>query len=264
MVGVNATVKLACVLLLLVFVGSVTATKDAYAAIPLALDGLGTHSTCSVFVNQSPNCDAQLLTTTHGHDIIVLEIVDSACCNTNTTISSIIDSSGLTFTLHINYTTTAAKIWEYYTRATSPLNSDNITVVYADSDFGWIGIQVIAIHGANTQAIFDRNPSIPATCTFSNCGNCGVNFASCVTIQTSALDFVIASVAINDAPGCGGETGQGGLMPPGFIDVLSTGKMDVWYSVTTTPRTSVVFNCEATDVNAIVVDAVSFHGAFGT
>ena len=240
-------------LLLLVFVGSFSATKSVYAASPITLDGLGAFSSCGVFMNNVRPCDTQLLTTAHGHDIIILVIVDSSCCNTNETVSSIIDSSGLVFTPRIAYST-YAKVWEYYARTTSPLNSDNITVVY--SDFAWFGIQVIAIHGANNRSIFDQNPSIPGTvsCRGPTCS---------ASIQTSTLDFVIASVAINDADSC--EYSIGGPQPPqGFTPVAYTGKMEVEYSITATPQSNVAFHCNYDDAMAIVLDAISFYGAFGT
>jgi hypothetical protein len=80
-------------------------------------------------------------------------------------------------------------------------------------------------------------------------------------MQTSTPDFVIASIAINDAPPCGGESGQ---VPAGFTSVVYTGKMQVYYAITTTPRSNVVFDCNSTDVTAIVLDAISLNSAFGT
>jgi hypothetical protein len=257
------TEKIFVLFVLLMFVGAFCATNSVHAS-PATLDGLGTFSSCGFFVNDIRTCSAQSLSTTHGHDIIILSVVDSLCCS-NTTISSIIDSSGLTFTPHISYTPNA-KIWEYFARGTSPLNSDNITVVFSSPlDSGWFGIQVFAIHGANTRAIFDQNPSIPATCTVPACGICDTNFGTCsVTMQTSTFDFVIASVAIGDAPPCGGETGQGAHVPPGFTTATFTGKMQVDYAITTTLESNVVFDCAATDVIAIVLDAISLNSAFGT
>jgi hypothetical protein len=68
-------------------------------------------------------------------------------------------------------------------------------------------------------------------------------------------------VAINDAPGCGGETAH---VSPGFTMIAFTGKMEVDYAITATPKSNLVFECAATDVIAIVLDAISFYGAFGT
>src|SRR6266540_1791938 len=83
------------------------------------------------------------LTTTQGFDVVLL-IVECGYSYCPITISSIIDSSGLTFTQRVSYAPND-KLWEYYARPTSPLKSDNITVVFsADAT---IGIQVLAIHG---------------------------------------------------------------------------------------------------------------------
>src|SRR2546427_8923362 len=124
--------------------GGVSSTKPAHATPPLGLDGLGTYTTCMSFdVIGNPTCDAQLLTTTRGHDVIILVAWGIG-------ISSIIDSSGLTFTQRISY---GATLSEYYARALSPLTSDNITALFLGDNFG--EIQVLAIQGANTRGIFD-------------------------------------------------------------------------------------------------------------
>ncbi len=254
MVGLNKKAKLACVFVLLVFVGSVSATRAVYAVPALALDGVGTNTTC-----QAPNCAAQLLTTTRGYDVIVL-VAECGYGYCPLAISSIIDSSGLTFTQRISYAP-GVRLWEYYARATSPLKPDMITVVF-DQSYGVVGIQVLAIHSANTRAIFDPNPSIPVTlsCLSLAC-------EKGVSIQTYALDFVIALTAISDNQACGGYyvPGYGTLYKvPGFSTIISTGSLEVDFAITTAPQTTVVFGCTGTDAIAVVVDAVSFRGAFGT
>jgi len=254
MVGVNTAAKSASLFLVLVFVGSVSATGIVYAVSPLTLDGLGKETSCASG-GYLPTCAAQSLTTTQGHDVIVLVVVDSFP-NDNIVISSIVDSSGLTFTLRASYSP-GAILWEYYARATSPLSSDNITVIFSGDVSGWLEIQALAIHGANTKAIFDQNPSIPATvpCPGLTCS---------ASIQTSTFDFMIASVAIGDGPSCGSPLTEGFLPPQGFTNILYTGKMEVDYAVTATVHSNVVFDCNSDGYAlAIVVDAISFNGAFG-
>ncbi len=231
---------------------------------PLQLDGLGTPPVFS-----SAGAVSQLLTTTKGNDVIIL-IVESL--SSDTAISGIIDSNGLTFAKRVSYTVDSFTLSEYYSRATSPLESDNITVA-CNCPPGYFLIsetRALAIHGANTRAIFDRNPSIPATCALSGCGDCSadrdLNPGTCsVSIQTSTIDFVMALTAINDAPGCGGypDSPAGYRPPPGFTTLTSDSTFELDYMITTIPQSRVMFACNGTDAEAIMVDAISFNGAFG-
>jgi hypothetical protein len=252
-VGVSTKAKSAIVFLLLVFAVSVSTNRSVYAAPPLALDALGVNTTCQAFdpiFHTTQLCDAQSLTTTQGYDAIILV----AMCGCPA-ISSIIDSSGLTFAQRVSY----SGFWEFYARTTSPLRSDNITVVFSH---GWMhGIQVLAIQGANTRAIFDPNASTPKTVPCS-----GVGLMPCSgSITTSTIDFVVVDTAINDAGPCGVVHGVGGVA--GFTTIKTNrgygGWFEVDYAITTEPQSSIVFNCTVTDPIAMVMDAISFHGAFG-
>jgi hypothetical protein len=181
------------------------------------------------------------------------------------------DGSGLTFTQRLTYGDfTKGSLLEYYAIADSPLHSDNITV--AESEFGQPCcsplLQVVAIHGANTRTIFDSNGSMPVTCSGTACGNCTVNFnqGTCsVSIQTSSIDFVIAATAINDAQACGSQDFPGGHPPgvPGFTTVTTSpgyGSMfEFDYRKTTVPHDTITFNCSGTDVEGILLDAVSLR-----
>ena len=269
--------KFACAILLLLTVGNVSATKPAQAAAPpLVLDGIGTSFkfSCLHFVTVFEWCDevaqSQLLTTSKGNDVVMLIVEcgdgNRPCTNTPT----IIDGSGLSFTQRLSYSFNGGKIWEYYAIATSPLRSDNITVAYSCSESGnplascggdSLPILALAIHGANTRAIFDQSSSIPSTCSLLACGNCEVGFGTCsVSIETSTLDFIIAITAINDAPSCGGFP----VVVPGFVNIATDDQLfEVDYAITTTSQSNVTFNCNGTDAIAIVVDAISFRGAFG-
>ncbi len=249
---------------MLLTVGGVSATKPAHAtAPPLALDGIGTNTTC-----QAANCEAQFLTTTQGYDVVLL-LAECGYTYCPITISSIIDSSGLTFTQRVSYTP-SDKLWEYYARTTSPLKSDNITVVFSCISycFGLHGIQALAIQGANTRGIFDPSPSIPATCASPTCDDCtayDLGTSCSVSIQTSTQDFVIAITAINDAGPCGARLDYQGVQ--GFTTLTTNpgyaGNFEIDYAITTTPQNNIVFSCKGTDAWAIVVDAISFRGAFG-
>ena len=106
---------------------------------------------------------------------------------------------------------------------------------------------------------------IPATCSGIACGDCeaSIETTSCsVSIQTSTIDFVIATTAISDAGPCGLGYPRG--VVPGFTNITNEyNRFEVDYAITTAPQRNVVFSCNATDVTAIVVDAISFYGAFG-
>lgn len=243
--------------------------SQAHATRPLGpLDGLGANTTCQAVDSvNNRNCDAQLLTTDHGHDAIILV----AMCGCGA-IASVIDSSGLIFIHRLSYSSSGSSLpvgdflWEYWARASSPLKSDNITVVFSG---GWMhGIQVFAVERPNLRQVFDPDPSIPATvtCTGSwsigpTCGDCNASFnqGTCfASIRTSTPDFVVAGTALGDAPACGGQTGR----VPGFTTVTTNNGFGGWfevdYSVVPQPQ-RLVFNCNGTDAVAIMMDAISFR-----
>ncbi len=251
-------------ILLVLVVAGVSATKNLHAAAPpLELDGVGTND-CQIHLF----CRSQSLTTSTGHDVIILIV------ETNSNITRVLDSSGLVFTQRVSYG--IPRLWEYYARATSPLRSDNITIATnADCCYHTvIGMQAIAVRGSNTEAIFDPNPSIPAlvSCSFQSnayvCespgyGECLANgFGTCsASIQTSTFDFVIAVTAINDAPSCG--LGYPNGIVPGFTNLTNWfNRFEIDYVITIEPQTTVAFDCNGTDAMTIVIDAISFHGAF--
>ena len=82
--------------------------------------------------------------------------------------------------------------------------------------------------------------------------------------ETSTLDFVIASTAINGAPPCGPRNQTGRVQ--GFTSLMpnQNGRFEVDYAITSLPQTAVVFACNGTDASVILVDAISFHGSFDT
>jgi hypothetical protein len=233
-------------------------TRSVRADSSLALDGLGTNTTC-----QASSCDAQLLTTSSSDDVIVLA-VECGYTTCPVDISTIIDSSGLTFTQRLRYAPNDA-IWEYYAVATSSLTDDNVTVVFSGSHgYPPHGIQVLAVSGADTSTIYDEDSSVPATvrCPGPDCGDCTANFnqGTCsASVQTSSLDFVVVVTSINDAGACGGyQSSSGGA--PGFTTITTnkgySGWMEVDYTITTEPQSYVEFDCNGTDAMAIVVDAI--------
>ncbi len=229
----------------------------------MALDGLGGDTSC-----QATSCHAQSLTTTQANDVILLVVLTSS----NTTVLTISDSSGLNFTQRLSYTSTGTfggATWEYYAIGGSALNSDNITVSSDQCCYTILGMQTLAISGADTSTVYDQTPSVPATvsCPSDACGYCyadyNTNPGTCsASIQTSGMDFVIAATAINDAPSCGGypSSPAGYTPPPGFTSVSQpNGRFELDYTITNAPS-YVEFDCNGTDATAIVVDAIIAFG----
>ena len=236
--------KLVPLTLLLFFVGAVWSAGIAYAAPPISLDGVGSASTC-----QAAHCAARSLTTSHGHDVIVL-VAECGFLQCNASVNSLTDNSGLAFNQRIVFGPND-RLWEFFARATAPLSSDNITIVLS-SDFP--SIIVFAVREANAKAVFDNNPSLPETVACPSAGLLGACSAS-ASPQTSTTDLVIASVALNDAPSCGEHTGG----PPGFTHIDGAGGLlEVDYRVVAAP-TNILFSCTGTEPTAVVIDAVASH-----
>ena len=102
--------------------------------------------------------------------------------------------------------------------------------------------------------IFDTDPTIPSNVSCAGLSPCSSS------IQTSTIDIVIAATAIDDADACGPVLTT---PSPGFTNMYFSGNFEVDYAITTVPQTTIMFDCY-TDAVAIVMDAISFRGAFGT
>ena len=211
----------------------VIAIPQAVRATPsLGLDGIGKPSGC---------CGSQLLTTGNAGDVVVL-VAECGFRSCNGNVSSVTDSSGLSYVLRVSYGPND-RLWEYYAIAPTPLSSDNITVAVSGFLIGWM---VFAVKGANIATPFDIAPSLPAT--ISCPGAPGRNDCT-VSAETSAVDFVIASTAINDADACSASTGFNEVTPAG-------GSLDIDYQVVDALGSKTYFTCSGTDPTAIVMDAL--------
>jgi len=246
------------------------------------LDGVGVNTTC-----QAVGCVAQLLTTSKGHDVIIIaaDCTVLGCCLWNnqllrpvcSTVPSIKDSSGLVFNRRAS---TNASLVEYYATADGPLRSDNITLVFpnifgiyaapyqycplADRGGVFCPVQVLAVHFASGQ-VFDPNPSVPATVSWSECVGACVRYcvSECsLSIQTSRQDLVIAIVSMPDAFACGGPTPPYPHNVPGFTTLTGGPRGAVFEIdyVVTGPQSTVVFTCSGTLVDSIIIDAIPLKG----
>jgi hypothetical protein len=234
--------KIVSVLVMVIVVGGVSGSRMVQAAPSMVLDGVGRNTTCGETV-ELQDCAAQLLTTTKGNDVILLVVQCFSHCSLNK--SSIIDKSNLTYIQRAYFPNVT--YWEYYARTTSPLESDNITVVFSES---WTlkMIQVFAIKGAS-MGIFD--PNLPSPVNIS-CPGYREQQPCSVSIETSTQDFVVASTTINDDVAC--------IVPLGFTVVRDTGHFEVDYLIASKTVGDVLFSCTGTSVVSIVVDAISFQG----
>jgi hypothetical protein len=188
-------------------------------------------------------CGSQLLTTTNPNDVIVV-VVECGYISCSDNVSSVTDSSGLAYSLRTSFTPND-RLWEYYAIAPTPVSSDNITVLVSGHRF--FEFMVFAVRGVNTAAVFDLSPSLPATMACA--GGPGPNDCT-VSAVTSAVDFVFASTAINDAGACKASTGFTEVIPAG-------GALDVDYQIGDASGGKTYFTCSGTDPTAIVLDALT-------
>src|SRR5256712_5565789 len=222
------------IMLTVILSALVVSIPQAVRAAPsLGLDGIGKPSGC---------CGSILLTTNNANDVIIV-IIECGYRSCNGNVSSVTDSSGLSYTLRISYAPND-RLWEYYAVAPTPLSSDNITILVSGFLIGWMAF---AVKGANIATPFDIAPSLPAT--ISCPGAPGRNDCT-VSAGTSAVDFVIASTAINDADACAASTGFTEVTPAG-------GSLDIDYQIFDTLGAQTYFTCSGTDPTAIVLDALT-------
>src|SRR6266567_4325053 len=231
---------------------AVSQLKPVYADSSSGLDGVGEGLICGGQVCSAhcgdQFCAVQSLSTTKSDDAIVL-VAQCGFVSCNDTISSITDSSGLSFAQRLSYSPNDA-LWEFTTIAPSPLTGDRINVTYS-GDYG-LHIQVIAVAGVDPSAIFDPDPSIPATASCATTTQNGIHYDPCsLSIQTSASDFVVAVVSINDAGAC--------TIPSGFTDIVGGGHFELDYQIASAPG-EVAYDCSNTDSMSLVMDAIAVSG----
>lgn len=177
-------------------------------------------------------CASQLLSTTIPGDIVIM-IADCVAKVCRSNLTSVSDSSGLSFTQRMYYGP-SNRIWEFYAVATAPLQNDNITVVF---DSNWEMMQVFAITGSS------YSPNLPlANSCGSEMGIFGPNTCA-VAYKSSDQEFDFAIVAINDAQPC--------VVSDGFTGIIRTSDLEIDYW-----NGGSAFTCEGTGPTGIVVDGI--------
>ena len=224
---------------------AVSHVKSVRADTSPGLDGVGNAMDCGV-----QNCAAQSITTTKNNDAIIL-VAECGFYVCNDSISSITDSSGLNFTPRVLYSPND-ELWEFTAIAPSPLTGDRINVTYSGNPTYGLQIQVIAVAGVDPSAIFDQDPSIPATEPCATITQYGIQYDPCsLSIQTSGVDFVVAIVSINDAGAC--------TVPSDFNQIIAGGRLEVDYQIASIPG-DVAYDCSDTDSMSLVMDAIAVNG----
>jgi hypothetical protein len=220
---------------------------SGHATVPnMAVDGFWT--VCSLRYQCYPTNDNASLTTTHSNDVIVLFAQVKGGGNNVTTVS---DREGLVWTRRA----AVGNIWEYYTIAGKPLNSDKITVSWQNPDPSpdVLSFIVFGVSGANV-----HNPwssKFPAVRT-------GWNGSSVSLLPAPGVgNFVIVSTAVNDAPPCYATTNISPFHTIGEIGAGIYGEADYLVTAIGGPR-SVSFSCDAySDPMTFLGDDIRAAGA---
>jgi hypothetical protein len=221
------------------------------------LDGSGTYIPCTNrFYNDTTgrfdSCVAESITT-HQPDDLILVLADCTNCaepgKTLPWFNSVADQSGLGFTERYSFAENSS-LWEWYAFAPQPLTGDNITASIANPDNGMLLLHVFAFAGVDFSTTFDHDPSLPSA---TPCKPFAPQPVSCSTsFSTSGKDLVVASVSINDMPGCQNLSGY---------TSYDVGWWTVDYGIVDTAQNSYTFTCsssstEYTEPVAIAVDAI--------
>ena len=240
------TIGRAGIIGILILVMLVEVPQGAKGTPSWGLDGIGSGANAGIACQGT--CIARYLTTAHANDLIILVANCDGC--TTGQISSITDSSGLTYTQRANYADPNPiqpgyfRIWEYYAVARSPLSSDNVTVAWKGIN-GMNRMQVFAVHGYGREH-FD----VPSPVTMSS-GSCvGLNLGTCsAALGTSGKDFVFAYLATPDIAPCS--------LAPGWTNIYGDGWSEIDYLVLKAPSPAVQFDCNSIEVpSAILMDAI--------
>jgi hypothetical protein len=256
-VAVPKLVTFSIVILLVIF-----SVPQIVRASPLAprnegssLDGVGA---CGV--GASSFCPWQLITTSQDGDIVILAV----WCHCSSDAPSIADDAGLDYTLRASHFAVQTpgpgfplSLWEYYAIAPSVLDSDNITLLNADSSLATGSyVQAFAVQPGNTETVFDPNSALPniVACPGVDLVNGGYQDCS-ASAGPLANDFAFVVTAINDAGPCPDPASFG------FVELAPLGgNLDVDYQVVAQPGT-VAFTCSGgnapgTDPMAMILDAI--------
>jgi hypothetical protein len=184
----------------------------------MAVDG-SAYNTASC--NAVTSC-AMTLTTANPEDLIILTSYETS---TSVHVSSISDTSGLSWNLREKYTSSGVTE-EWYAVAPDVLSSDVITVKYSGS--ATAGITATAIYGTDTASPFDTHSGLPVTgsgtstnpsvsVSTSNSNDLILGIVSCTSSPTISTGNGFTQAAGPSSPNCNGDRAI-----PEFQDVEST------------------------------------------
>lgn len=170
------------------------------------------------------------LTTTSADDVIILIIANEKNTDdaSDTTVTSVSDTAGLTWTLHKQFnwqithgsvTRQDMEIW--WAHAPSALTGDTITVTTANTSTNALAgltddscFVAFGISGANFTSPFDTNVSIPASGADPSQGNSTMT-RQVTGISTTSVDTMLISAMANSF----NQTGTSITSPSGFTVV---------------------------------------------
>lgn len=221
----------------------------------ITIDGIAKPVNCDI-----SHCKSGILTTTMSNDVIIVFLkcgypippfTDDPCIGDD---FSVTDAAGLTFTQRAYYATgeqmgTPYRLLEYYAVADSPLEADNIT---ASPMITYASVPVIlAVHGIDTETIFDPDPSLPRT---SDCMDWNRSTQSCsVTFGVSGPGLILTNLAITDNPPC--------ELSGGYVRIFGDGYQEVDYRIVDQAEPVSEFTCGGGAAGyipaAIMVDVLS-------
>ena len=241
---------------------SVKADSTGTNSGPSGLDGSGVYVNCTNrFYNSTTNtfdtCRAESITTNQPDDLILVLAACTNCAQPGQTppaLDSVADQSGLSFAPRYSFAINSS-LWEYYAVAPQPLTADNVSAAFSDVN-GPLNFHVIAVAGVDFSSIFDQNPSLPS---MTPCNPFAPQPLSCSTsFSTSGKDLVVASIAINDMPGC--------QTPPGFTKNPGGGWWEADYQVFPSAQSNYTFSCsssstEYTEPVAMAIDAITLRSS---
>jgi hypothetical protein len=189
---------------------------------PPALDG----SVVSGQWSSTNSVSTGALSTSHANDVVVLAVsAGTASTSGAATVSSVSDTSGLTWTRQARVTGAGSASGEYggaelwYAIAPSALSGDKVTITYSSSNAVDDGdYYLFGLSGANTITPFDPNSSLPASGIGSGSTDKGPFITSSTVSTTMADDYGVAFGSIFN-----GTSGGGGAVSFANTDLLPSG-----------------------------------------
>ena len=174
------------------------------------------------------------MTTANANDVIILNIAENG-----TTVSTISDTAGLTWTLKaVAGSASGTPLYQYYAIAPNALSADTITVNFTGVQ-PYVDLNAFGISGANTSSPFDTNTSLPGTSASGT--------VSATTSSANDLIFATYRFGSTSSPNSGS----------GWNTINASGNYYLSeYQIVSATQAGLVATASAADENGGIVDAV--------